>query len=144
MLIIPSKYKSQMDKPIPYGRQHISDEDIEGAALEFLGEIDQVPPKYSALKKDGKRYYDYARNGEELEIPSRKTTIEEFEITEVRFPEVDFRVVCSKGTYIRSLANDFGKALGTGAYLSSLRRTKIGGFLVEDAIDMESFEKLLP
>ena len=80
----------------------------------------------------------------QLEIPSRKTTIEEFEITEVRFPEVDFRVVCSKGTYIRSLANDFGKALGTGAYLSSLRRTKIGGFLVDEALDVESFEKLLP
>lgn len=123
---------------------HISEEDIEGAALEFLGEIDQVPPVYSALKKDGKRYYDYARNGEELEIPSRKTTIKEFEITEIRFPEVDFRVVCSKGTYIRSLANDFGKALGTGAYLSSLRRTKIGGFLVDEALDVESFEKLLP
>lgn len=123
---------------------HISEEDIQGATLEFLGEIDQIPPKYSALKKDGKRYYDYARNDEELEIPSRKTTIKEFEITEIRFPEVDFRVVCSKGTYIRSLANDFGKALGTGAYLSSLRRTKIGGFLVDEALDVESFEKLLP
>ncbi len=123
---------------------HISEEDIEGAALEFLGEIDQVPPAYSALKKDGKRYYDYARNGEEWDIPSRKTTITEFEISEVRFPEVDFRVVCSKGTYIRSLANDFGKALGTGAYLSSLRRTKIGGFLVDEALDIENFEKLLP
>jgi len=123
---------------------HISEEDIEGAALEFLGEIDQVPPVYSALKKDGKRYYDYARNGEELDIPSRKTTITEFEITGIRFPEIDFRVVCSKGTYIRSLANDFGKALGTGAYLSSLRRTKIGGFLVDEALDVERFEKLLP
>ncbi len=123
---------------------HISEEDIQGAALEFIGEIDQVPPKYSALKKDGKRYYDYARSGEELDIPSRKTTITEFEITEIRFPEVDFRVVCSKGTYIRSLANDFGKALGTGAYLSSLRRTKIGGFLVDEALDIENFEKLLP
>lgn len=123
---------------------HISEENIHGAALEFIGEIDQVPPVYSALKKDGKRYYDYARNGEELEISSRKTTITEFEITGIRFPEVDFRVVCSKGTYIRSLANDFGKALGTGAYLSSLRRTKIGGFLVEEALDIENFEKLLP
>ena len=123
---------------------HISEEDIEGAALEFIGEIDQVPPVYSALKKDGKRYYDYARNGEELDIPSRKTKINEFEITAVRFPEVDFRVVCSKGTYIRSLANDFGKALGTGAYLSSLRRTKIGGFLVDEALDIENFENLLP
>lgn len=137
-------YDMETEVDETFETSHISDEDIEGAALEFLGEIDQVPPKYSALKKDGKRYYDYARNGEELEIPSRKTTIEEFEITEVRFPEVDFRVVCSKGTYIRSLANDFGKALGTGAYLSSLRRTKIGGFLVDEALDVESFEKLLP
>src|SRR5690606_9630934 len=112
--------------------------------LEFLGEIDQVPPVYSALKKDGKRYYDYARNGEELDIPSRKTTITEFEITGIRFPEIDFRVVCSKGTYIRSLANDFGKALGTGAYLSSVCRTKIGGFLVDEALDVERFETLLP
>lgn len=137
-------YDMETEVDETFETSHISDEDIEGAALEFLGEIDQVPPKYSALKKDGKRYYDYARNGEELEIPSRKTTIEEFEITEVRFPEVDFRIVCSKGTYIRSLANDFGKALGTGAYLSSLRRTKIGGFLVDEALDVESFEKLLP
>jgi len=123
---------------------HISEEDIHGAGLEFIGEIDQVPPVYSALKKDGKRLYEYARSGEEINIPSRKTTITEFEITEIRFPEVDFRVVCSKGTYIRSLANDFGMSLGTGAYLSSLRRTKIGGFLVEDALDIENFENLLP
>lgn len=123
---------------------HISEEDIQGATFEFIGEIDQVPPVYSALKKDGKRYYEFARSGEELDIPSRKTTIREFEITAVRFPEIDFRVVCSKGTYIRSLANDFGKALGTGAYLSSLRRTKIGGFLVDDALDIENFENSLP
>ena len=123
---------------------HISEEDIIGATFEFIGEIDQVPPVFSALKKDGKRLYEYARNGEEIEIPSRKVEITEFEITEVRFPEVDFRVVCSKGTYIRSLANDFGTTLGTGAYLSSLRRTKIGGFLVEDALDITGFENLLP
>lgn len=123
---------------------HISEDDITGATFEFIGEIDQVPPVFSALKKDGKRLYEYARNGEEIDIPSRKVEITEFEVTEVRFPEVDFRVVCSKGTYIRSLANDFGKTLGTGAYLSSLRRTKIGGFLVEDALDVTGFEKLLP
>ncbi|QED38247.1 tRNA pseudouridine(55) synthase TruB [Antarcticibacterium arcticum] len=124
--------------------EHISEEDIIGATFEFIGVIDQVPPVFSALKKDGKRMYEYARNGEAIEIPSRKVEITEFEITEVRFPEVDFRVVCSKGTYIRSLANDFGKTLGTGAYLSSLRRTKIGGFLVEDALDVTGFENLLP
>lgn len=123
---------------------HISEENIFGAALEFLGEIDQVPPVFSALKKEGKRLYEYARNGEDVVIPSRKVEIREFEITEIRFPEVDFRVICSKGTYIRSLANDFGKSLGTGAYLSSLRRTKIGGFIVEDSLDIASFENLLP
>jgi len=127
-----------------YETEHISEENIIGATFEFIGEIDQVPPVFSALKKDGKRLYEYARNGEEIEIPSRKVEIKEFEITGVRLPEVDFRVVCSKGTYIRSLANDFGKSLGTGAYLSSLRRTKIGGFLVEDALDVTGFEKLLP
>ncbi|MFO7719960.1 MAG: tRNA pseudouridine(55) synthase TruB [Gillisia sp.] len=127
-----------------FGIDHISEENIYGAALQFLGEIDQVPPVYSALKKEGKRLYEYARNGEEVIIPSRKVEIKEFEITEIRFPEVDFRVICTKGTYIRSLANDFGKTLGTGAYLSALRRTKIGGFIVEDSLDIASFENLLP
>ncbi len=127
-----------------FDTDHISEEDIVGATLEFIGEINQVPPVFSALKQDGKRLYEFARKGEEVEIPSRKVEITKFEITEIRFPEVDFSVVCSKGTYIRSLANDFGKALGTGAYLSSLRRTKIGGFLVVDAFNITKFEKLLP
>ncbi len=134
--------ETEIDKS--FGIDHISEEDIIGAALEFLGEIDQVPPVFSALKKEGKRLYQYARNGEAVDIPSRKVEIREFEITEIRFPEVDFRVICSKGTYIRSLANDFGKTLGTGSYLSSLRRTKIGGFIVEDSLDIASFENLLP
>lgn len=123
---------------------HITEAQIHLATSAFIGETNQVPPVFSALKKEGKRLYEYARNGEEVDIPSRKIEITEFEITAIRFPEVDFRVVCSKGTYIRSLAYDFGKTLNTGAYLSSLRRTKIGGFIVEDAMDMESFEKLLP
>ncbi len=137
-------YDMETEVEETYGTDHISEEDITGAALKFLGEIDQVPPVFSALKKEGKRLYEYARNGEAVEIPSRKVEIKEFEITEIRFPEVDFRVICSKGTYIRSLANDFGKSLGTGAYLSSLRRTKIGGFIVEDSLDIASFENLLP
>lgn len=134
--------ETEVDKT--FGIDHISEENIFGAALEFLGEIDQFPPVFSALKKEGKRLYEYARNGEEVDIPARKVEIKEFEITEIRFPEVDFRVICSKGTYIRSLANDFGKSLGTGAYLSSLRRTKIGGFIVQDSLDIASFENLLP
>lgn len=137
-------YDMETEVDESFGIDHISEEDIIGATLEFLGEIDQVPPVFSALKKEGKRLYEYARNGEDVEIPSRKVEIKEFEITKIRFPEVDFRVICSKGTYIRSLANDFGKSLDTGAYLSSLRRTKIGGFIVEDSLDIASFENLLP
>ncbi len=96
---------------------------------------------FSAIKKDGKRLYEHARAGEEVEIASRKTTIHEFEITKFDLPEIEFRVVCSKGTYIRSLAFDFGKALISGAHLSALRRTKIGDFSVENGITPEEFEK---
>ena len=109
----------------------------------FLGEIQQQPPVFSALKKDGKRLYEFARNGEEVEIPFRTVTISEFEITNIDLPKVDFRVVCSKGTYIRSLANDFGKALDNGAHLSALRRTKIGDFSVDDALNINTFEDSL-
>jgi len=123
---------------------HISEDDINKATSQFMGEIEQVPPVFSALKKDGKRLYEYARNGEEVEVKSRKVTIAEFEITKIRLPEVDFRVVCSKGTYIRSLANDFGKALHSGGHLSVLRRTRIGDFKVEDSLDLEAFQNLLP
>lgn len=137
-------YDMETEVDETFSTAHISEEKIKAATSEFIGEIDQIPPVYSALKKDGKRLYEYARAGESVDIPSRKVEITEFEITSARFPEVNFRVVCSKGTYIRSLANDFGKALGSGAYLSSLRRTKIGGFLVEDALDVTTFENMLP
>ncbi len=123
---------------------HISEENITEATFGFIGETEQVPPVFSALKKDGKRLYEYARSGEEVKIEPRKIEITEFEITNIRFPEVDFRVVCSKGTYIRTLANDFGIALGSGAHLSALRRTKIGTFNVDDSMDLSSFEDLLP
>ncbi len=119
----------------------------EGLILEttkqFLGEIDQKPPVFSAIKKDGKRLYEHARAGEEVEIAFRKTTIYEFEITRIALPEIDFRVTCSKGTYIRSLAFDFGKALQSGGYLSALRRTKIGDYSVVDGVSPEAFEKSL-
>ena len=134
--------ETEVDETFPI--DHISEDDINKATSQFIGEIEQVPPVFSALKKDGKRLYEYARNGEEVEVKSRKVTITEFEVTATRFPEVDFRVVCSKGTYIRSLANDFGKALGSGAHLSALRRTRIGDFKVEDAMDLEAFQNLLP
>ena len=120
--------------------EHITDALALETVNQFLGEIDQQPPVFSALKKDGKRLYEHARAGEEVEIAFRKTTIHEFEITRIALPEIDFRVVCSKGTYIRSLANDYGKALQSGAHLSALRRTKIGDFSVEGAISPQDFE----
>jgi tRNA pseudouridine55 synthase len=118
---------------------HITESLIHQTIPQFLGEIDQKPPVFSAIKKDGKRLYEHARAGESVEIAHRKTTIHEFEITRIAFPEIDFRVVCSKGTYIRSLAYDFGVALGSGAHLIALRRTKIGVYDVIDAIDPEKF-----
>lgn len=120
---------------------HIDENLVQQTVQQFLGEIDQKPPVFSAIKKDGKRLYEHARKGEEVEIASRKTTIYEFELTRIALPEVDFRVVCSKGTYIRSLAHDFGVALGAGAHLTALRRTKIGEFNVADAISPQAFEE---
>ncbi len=122
----------------------ITSEKIKEATKQFLGEIQQQPPVFSALKKDGKRLYEFARSGEEVEIPFRTVTISEFEITKIELPKIEFRVVCSKGTYIRSLAYDFGKALDNGAHLSTLRRTKIGNFSVENAVGIEAFEASLP
>jgi tRNA pseudouridine55 synthase len=119
---------------------HIDDKLILETVKQFLGEIDQKPPIYSAIKKDGVRLYEHARAGEDVKIESRKTTIHEFEITRIALPEIDFRVVCSKGTYIRSLAFDFGKALNSGAHLITLRRTKIGDYHVESAIEVNQFE----
>ena len=120
---------------------HISDDIIQETTQQFLGEILQQPPVFSAIKKDGKRLYEHARAGEEVEIAFRKTTIYEFEITRIALPEIDFRVSCSKGTYIRSLAFDFGKALQSGAHLSALRRTKIGAYSVDDGISPKEFEE---
>ncbi|NNM08814.1 MAG: tRNA pseudouridine(55) synthase TruB [Flavobacteriaceae bacterium] len=119
----------------------ITSKDIHEATTKFIGNIQQQPPVFSALKKDGKRLYDYAREGKEVEIPTRTIHISEFEITGIDLPDVKFRVVCSKGTYIRSLAHDFGKALDNGAHLSELRRTRIGDFIVENAISIEEFAK---
>ncbi|MEM0517961.1 MULTISPECIES: tRNA pseudouridine(55) synthase TruB [Aequorivita] len=121
----------------------ITSEKIYEATKQFLGEIQQQPPVFSALKKDGVRLYEFARSGEKVDIPFRTVTISEFEITKIEMPKIYFRVVCSKGTYIRSLANDFGKALDNGAHLSALRRTKIGDFSVKNAIDIEAFENSL-
>jgi len=130
--------ETQVNSTFPIA--HISEALIHDTLPQFLGEIDQKPPVFSAIKKDGKRLYEHARKGEEVEIATRKTTIHEFEITRIALPEVDFRVVCSKGTYIRSLAYDFGMALNSGAHLTALRRTKIGEFSVENAISPDAFE----
>jgi len=124
--------------------EHITEDLIYETTKQFIGEIEQFPPIFSALKKDGKRLYDYARAGEVVEIKSRKITIKEFEITKIEDNLVNFRVICSKGTYIRSLANDFGKALNSGGHLSVLRRTKIGDFNVENALSIEDFIEALP
>jgi len=123
-----------------YPTEHITEELINKTVKQFVGEIKQKPPIFSAIKKDGKRLYLHARKGDKIEIEARKTTIYEFEITKVAIPEIDFRVTCSKGTYIRSLAYDFGLAINSGAYLSALRRTKIGDFSVENAMKIEDFE----
>lgn len=131
--------ETEVDANFPIN--HIDEELIQQTAKNFIGEIDQKPPVFSAIKKDGKRLYEHARAGEEVEIQSRKTTIYEFEITRIALPEIDFRVQCSKGTYIRSLAFDFGVALKSGAHLTALRRTKIGDYSVENAVTPEIFEK---
>lgn len=118
---------------------HINEELIYKATQSFIGEIDQKPPIFSAIKKDGKRLYELARKGETTEIKSREVEITEFEITKINLPNVEFRVICSKGTYIRSLAYDFGVALNSGAHLAVLRRTKIGDFKVEDGLSVDEF-----
>ena len=122
-----------------FNTSHITEAIIRKTTQQFLGETEQLPPVFSALKKDGKRLYELARKGEIVKPALRKITITAFDITKVQLPEVQFRVVCSKGTYIRSLAHDFGKALQSGAHLSALRRTKIGTYSVDDAITPGDF-----
>ena len=133
--------ETEIDQNFPI--LHIDELLIQETVKQFLGEIDQKPPIYSAIKKDGIRLYEHARAGESVEIAFRKTTIYEFEITRIALPEIDFRVVCSKGTYIRSLAFDFGMALNSGAHLTALRRTKIGEYDVKNALDVTVFEESL-
>ncbi len=118
---------------------HITEEMIHATTEKFTGLVSQVPPMHSAIKVDGQRMYKVARKGKEVEIKPRDITISEFEITNIDFPRVEFRVVCSKGTYIRSLVRDFGKALDSGAYMSKLVRTRIGEFKLEDAWELPKF-----
>ncbi len=120
---------------------HITKQLLEETAKQFVGEIKQIPPIFSALKKDGKRLYDFARKNEEVEIKERKVMVHSFEITDINFPEVSFKISCGKGTYIRSIANDFGRALNSGAYLSKLCRTKIGEYNLKDALSLNEVEE---
>lgn len=125
-----------MEKPVDatYPTEHITKSMVLAAAQQFIGEQEQVPPQFSAIRIAGRRAFSYARQGEDVEITPRTITISEFEITRCELPEVDFRIVCSKGTYIRSIARDFGLTLESGAHLVALRRTRVGDFRVEDAI----------
>ena len=126
-------YDMETDTDQEFDISNISQQQIKDACKQFIGDIQQYPPAHSAIKIDGERLYEKARRGEEVELRSRNVTITEFEITGIALPEINFRVVCSKGTYIRSLVNDFGKALNNGAYLSKLTRTRSGEYKVEDA-----------
>ncbi|HFA50467.1 MAG TPA: tRNA pseudouridine(55) synthase TruB [Bacteroidetes bacterium] len=123
------------DATFPYA--HISKEDIENARRKFLGDMEQLPPMYSAIKVDGQPLYKKARKGIMVEVKPRPVTIFEFEITKIELPDIEFKIKCSKGTYIRSIAHDLGKALNNGAHLTALRRSKIGDFKIEDAWDLE-------
>ncbi len=120
---------------------HLTEEMIVAATQQFTGDIMQMPPQHSAIKKDGKPLYLSARQGIEVKVDARPVTIKEFTITKIELPVVHFKVVCSTGTYIRSLANDFGAALGVGGYMSSLCRTRIGTFRNEDALSIDQFEQ---
>ena len=126
-------YDTEKPEILQQDYSHISDEFIKETLEKFIGEIDQKPPVFSAIKIDGNRAYDLARKGQEVEMKSRKTTIHYLNNIEIELPFVRFTVGCSKGTYIRSLAHDIGQELGVGAYLTNLRRTKIGDYSVEDA-----------
>jgi tRNA pseudouridine55 synthase len=126
-----------------FSTEHITEDLLKETTKQFIGDIQQKPPIFSAIKKDGKRLYELARKGETTEINARTVTVSAFEITNINLPQVDFKVVCSKGTYIRSLAFDFGNALNSGAHLSALRRTKIGDFSVDKANSVDDFIKNL-
>ena len=134
--------ETAVDLVRPYA--HLTDAEITAAILPFIGTIQQTPPLFSAVKIDGQRAYEIARKGLDAEIKSKTVEIKTFELTRIALPEVDFRVVCSKGTYVRGLARDLGVALGCGAHLTRLVRTRIGEYRVEDAFSLEAIEALRP
>lgn len=126
-----------------YPTEHITREMVEETLTRFKGEIWQVPPTYSAVKVNGKRAYDYARKGAEVELKPKLLVIDEIELLDCHLPEITIRVVCSKGTYIRALARDIGFALNSGAHLTALRRTRIGDIRVEDCLSIEQFQAIM-
>ena len=132
-------YDLETKPNVYYPTDHINDELILNTAKKFNGKILQKPPIFSAVKKDGVRLYKLARRGVDVKVEKREITIHDFTITSINFPEIEFSVCCSKGTYIRSLANDFGKELGSGAHLSELRRTSIGEYSVDNSYKLMSF-----
>jgi len=132
-------YDSEMEPDATFHTHHITEDLLRQTVLKFLGVVEQMPPIYSAIKIDGKAAYAQARKGIEVKMKMRTIEIKEFELTTIALPEVGFRVVCSKGTYIRSLAHDFGKALNSGAYLKSLCRTKIGDFDLLNAHNLQDY-----
>ena len=134
--------ETPVDASLPYA--HLTPAEIEAATAAFVGLINQTPPLFSAVKVNGERAYEVARRGGEAAIKSKQVTISVFEITRVALPDVDFRVVCSKGTYIRSLARDFGATLGCGAHLTKLVRTRIGEYRLAEALTMAQIEALRP
>ncbi len=134
--------ETEIDKTFP--TKHITEDLIKKTTKQFIGDIEQYPPIFSAIKKEGKRLYEFARAGETVEIKPRIIHVSEFEIIKIDGLNIHFKVVCSKGTYIRSLAHDFGKALQSGGHLSVLKRTNIGDFNVENAASIEDFIKSLP
>lgn len=138
--VVTPTYDTESEETETFPIDHISEELIHTTAQKFIGEIEQFPPAHSAVKQDGKRLYELARAGKEIELKPRRISIQEFRITKIEMPFVEFEIQCGKGTYIRSLAYDFGKALNSGGYLTELRRTKIGDFSVENA-DNNPLEK---
>ena len=126
-----------------YPTEHITEELVKETLAKFIGEIQQIPPTYSAIKINGKRAYEYARKGDEVELKPKTLVIDEIELLEYKMPEIVVRVVCSKGTYIRALARDIGEALNSGGHLTALRRTRIGDIKVEDCLQYDDFVKNL-
>ncbi len=129
-------YDAETEVNATFPTEHLTEEMIHEATKAFVGDIEQVPPMFSAIKVDGQPLYKMARKGQSIKVEARKVSIYSFEITRVALPEVDFKVHCSKGTYIRSLADDLGRAVGSGAYLTALRRTHIGEYKVDDALSV--------